>query len=252
MLNNSFLFLQGIGKKLEQNLYKQGISDWKSFLETKNIPGISSKRKWYYDRQLEKARSALYQNNSTFFNLPSSENWRLYEQFRDEAVFLDIEATGVSRFDDITLVGLYDGTETKTMINMDPKALKRELEKYQLIVTYNGATFDLPYISKRYPKLLPDIPSFDLRSACQRVGLAGGLKLVEKQLGINRKNKIVEKMYDGDPLSLWKMYKGSGDEYYLKLLIEYNEEDVINLKPIADHVCPKLKSLTLNNTSRFL
>ena len=31
------------------------------------------------------------------------------------------------------------------------------------------------------------------------------------------------------------MYKASGDDYYLKLLVEYNEEDVINLKKVADY-----------------
>ncbi len=30
------------------------------------------------------------------------------------------------------------------------------------------------------------------------------------------------------------MYRASGDEYYLNLLVEYNEDDVINLKTVAD------------------
>ncbi len=48
-------------------------------------------------------------------------------------------------------------------------------------------------------------------------------------------------MYSGDALTLWKMYRDSGDDYYLDLLIEYNEEDVINLRYIADLVYKKLK-----------
>ena len=37
------------------------------------------------------------------------------------------------------------------------------------------------------------------------------------------------------------MWNGSRDERYLKLWVEYNEEDVINLKQIADHAYIKLK-----------
>ena len=60
-------------------------------------------------------------------------------------------------------------------------------------------------------------------------------------MGIKRQNKIVEKMYGGDPAKLYRMWRGSGDERFLKLLVEYNEEDVINLKQIADHAYSKLK-----------
>jgi len=240
MINSSFIFLDKIGKQLERKIWQQGIKDWNTFIKTKKVIGISKKRKSYYDRKLIEARKAIYNNNSKFFNLPQSETWRLYEHFKDQTIFLDIEVSGVSKYDDITLIGLYDGIETKTTFNINHK----------LIVTFNGATFDLPYISKRYPKLLPDIPNFDLRTACTRVNLTGGLKQIEKQLGIKRTNKIVEKMYGGDPLRLLKMYKATGDDHYINLLIEYNEEDIINLKPIADYVTKKLKHLNTTSLSK--
>ena len=128
------------------------------------------------------------------------------------------------------------------------KLLKKELEKYKLIITYNGSTFDIPFIKKRYPRLLPDIPNFDLRVTCQRIGLTGGLKKIEKELGIKR-NEIIEKFYGGDPLTLWKMFMASGDEYYINLLVEYNEDDVFNLKKIADYTYEKLKWQTLKKLS---
>jgi len=250
MINSSFIFLDKIGKQLEKRIWQQGIKDWNTFIKTKKIIGISEKRKSYYDRKLIEARKALYNNDSKFFNLLQSETWRLYEHFKDQAIFIDIETTGVNKYDDITLIGLYDGIETKTMFNIDQHKLREFLSNYKLIVTFNGATFDLPYISKRYPKLLPDIPNFDLRTACQRVNLTGGLKQIEKQLDIKRDNKIVEKMHGGDPLRLLKMYKATGDEHYINLLIEYNEEDIINLKPIADYVTKKLKHLNTISLSK--
>jgi len=192
-----------------------------------------------------KAREALYNFNSQYFLdiLPQSENWRLYEFFKDEAVFLDIETTGLNFDDDITVFGLYDGIETKTMIkgiNMDYKILKKELEKYKLIVTFNGSSFDIPFINKRYPEIMPKVPNFDIKSITDRLNLKGGLKQIEKKLGIKR-NKIIEKFYGGDALTLWKMYRSTGDEYYLNLLVEYNEEDIVNLKTIADYCVERLR-----------
>ncbi len=250
MIQNSFVFLEKIGDKLEKNLWQQGINNWSSFINSNKIKGISKIRKNYYNRQILKAQNALFTFNSQYFSntLPQSETWRLYDFFKEDCVFLDIETSGMTTYDDITVIGLFDGLETKSMIkgiNLDYNLLKEELKKYKLIVTYNGATFDIPFIKKRYPKLLPDIPNFDLRVACQRVGLTGGLKEIEKKLGIKR-NKIVDEMYGGNALLLWKMYRGSGDDYYLKLLVEYNEEDVFNLKKIANYVCDRLKSMLID------
>ena len=244
MIQNSFIFLEKIGKKGEKNLIQQGIDNWDSFLKAKSIRGINNSRKTFYDRQIQKARNALYNFDSQYFLdiLPQSENWRLYEFFKEETVFLDIETTGLSLHNDITVFGIYDGIETKTMIkgiNLDYKTLKKELERYKLIVTFNGSSFDVPFINKRYPGILPKIPNFDIRSVTDRLNLKGGLKEIEKKLGIKR-NKIIEKFHGGDALTLWKMYKATGNDYYLELLVEYNEEDIINLKTIADYCVEKL------------
>jgi len=236
------MFLEGIGQETEHTLWKQGIEDWHAFLEAKKIKGISEKRKYYYDRLLHQARRELYSFNASFFTslIPLAETWRLYDFFKEEAVFLDIETAGMNMHDDITVVGLYDGITTKTMvrgINLNYQELKEELSRYSMIVTFNGATFDLPYLKKRYPELLPHIPHVDLRTVTARLGYHGGLKSIEKEFSITRR-ELVSRLHGGDAVTLWRMYYGSGDDHYLKLLIEYNEEDVINLKKIAD-ICTK-------------
>ncbi len=251
MITSTFIFLERIGDKLEQNIWKNGVYDWDSFLKRKNINGLSRYRKLYYDRKILNARKALYNFDSSYFLdlLPQSEMWRLYEFFKEDSVFLDIETTGLSKDNnDITVFGLYDGINTKIMIkgiNLDYNALKKELQKYKLIVTFNGASFDLPFIEKIYHGLLPKIPNFDVKSVTDRLDLKGGLKNIEKTLGIKRSN-IVDKFYGGDALTLWRMYRATGDDYYLNLLVEYNEYDVINLKIVAEHCVKKLKERILN------
>jgi uncharacterized protein len=246
MIQNSFIFLEKVKRGIEENLWQQGINSWDSFLSNNKINGLNSTRKKYYDRKILEARKHLYSFNSTYFKdiLPQSEYYRLYDHFKEDAVFLDIETTGLSaKYHDITVIGLFDGINTKTMIkniNLDYKALKEELQKYKLIVTFNGASFDIPFINKTYPGLLPNIPNFDLKVATNRLNLKGGLKKIERKLGIKRR-KIVTEFNSGDALTLWRMYKTTGNDYYLNLLIEYNEEDIINLKTIADYCVGKLK-----------
>ena len=252
MITNSFIFLERIGNKLEQSIWKSGIYDWHEFIKRKSVNGMSRHRKLYYDRKILNARKALYNFDSGYFLdlLPQSEIWRLYDFFKEDAVFLDIETTGLSKNnDDITVFGLYDGINTKIMIkgiNLDYGVLKKELNKYKLIVTFNGASFDLPFIEKRYPKLIPEIPNFDVKSVTDKLGLKGGLKNIEKALGIKRSN-IVDKFYGGDALTLWRMYRATGDDYYLNLLVEYNEYDIINLKIVAEHCVKKLKETLFNS-----
>ena len=252
MITNTFIFLERIGGKVEQNIWKNGIHDWNSFLSKPSIRGMARHRKLYYDRKILNARKALYNFDSSHFLklLPQSEMWRLYDFFKEDAVFLDIETTGLSKNeDDITVFGLYDGINTKIMINginLEYNALKKELQRYKLLITFNGASFDIPFIEKRYPGLLPKIPNFDVRSVTDRLGLKGGLKNIEKSLGIKRSN-IVDKFYGGDALTLWRMYRATGDEYYLNLLVEYNEYDIINLKTVAEHCVKKMKEKMFYN-----
>jgi uncharacterized protein YprB with RNaseH-like and TPR domain len=245
MIKKSFIFLPKIKERKEKAIWKQGIKDWDDFLN-KDVKGISKRLKPKYDELIILAKKALFENNSSYFldKLPSTETWRLYDYFKDEAIFLDIESSGAGINSYLTVIGLYDGFNTKSMIkgvNLDIEALRHELKKYKILLTFNGSSFDIPFLNKKYPGLLPNIPHIDLRHCCNKVGLKGGLKDIEVQLGIKRTNIIIERLYGGDPLKLWRMFLGSGDDYYLKLLVEYNEEDVINLKRIAEEVVRRLK-----------
>ncbi|MBI3033852.1 ribonuclease H-like domain-containing protein [Candidatus Woesearchaeota archaeon] len=253
MIRNSFIFLDRFGPVRERGLWQSGISGWQQFLDAKKVRLVGDASKLFYDRQLIKARQSLLQDDSMFFSqrMPYSEHWRLYDYFRDQSVFLDIETSGLSDYDDITVVGLYDGKDAKTMIkgiNLNYKHLQEELAKYKMIITFNGLSFDIPFIRKFIS--VQNIPHFDLRFGCRKLGLTGGLKSIERQLGIKRSNEVVAGMNGGDAAELWRMHKGSGDDYYLNLLVEYNEEDVLNLKPLADYVynCLEKSIFQLDNS----
>ncbi len=250
MLRNTFLFLPKVRQTTEQNIWQQGIPDWNTFVETKKIKGFSQERKSKANEHIHEFKRELWNENLNYLakNVPNSEHWRLYEHFREEAVFLDIETAGY--YGSITVIGLYDGNETKTFIrgyNLDRRLLERELNKYKMIVTFNGSSFDLPVI-KRFFGLRLHKPHVDLRHVCARVGLNGGLKAIEKQRGIKRAEEV-EGVSGADAVYLWEQFRATKDTDYLNTLIKYNEEDIINLKPLADYAVRELWKRTFINQS---
>lgn len=101
------------------------------------------------------------------------------------------------------------------------------------IFTYNGHCFDLRHIRNQLGVDLRGMyESYDLRWICQRNGLTGGLKCVERQLGIVREYPDM----DGrDAIRLWHRYV-RGDKDALNLLLNYNKEDVMNLIKLREYL----------------
>jgi len=104
----------------------------------------------------------------------------------------------------------------------------------------------------RRQKLLSILKSdyHTLQSIAKEVGapvhvVLEDLKHVEKRMGIERR-ELIGNMHGGDAVRLWKMYKATGDEDYINLLVEYNEEDIMNLRYIANHFVRQLKDETIN------
>ncbi len=232
MIKNSFIFLDKISKKKEQSIWKQGVKDWNDFLKTKKIDGISDKSKHFYNRQIEEAQQALFRENLAYFikKLPKKESWRLYNYFKDESCYLDIEVNSQGK---IILIGISDYYQSNFFmkyVNLDKNLIEKELTKYNLVITFNGSSFDLPKIKKEL-KVNINIPHIDLKQLCINLNLKGGLKEVEKKLNLKRPKNL-----NGNPVDLWKAFHASGDREYLDLLIEYNREDIENLKAIMDYI----------------
>src|SRR3989344_1330281 len=237
MIKNSFIFLKGISSRKEQNLWKSGIKNWDDFLEKDKIKSISKEKKEIYNNEILNAKKLLLgENNEFILKFPSNENWRLYEYFKNECIYLDIEIG--KNYKDIILIGLFDRINTKTMVknyNLYKENFLNEIKNYKLIISYNGSALDIPAIEK-YFGIKINIPHIDLKHSCQRLGLKNGLKEIERNLGIKRP----ENLY-GRPYNAYKAFLASGDKEYLELLIKYNEEDIINLKPIMEYCYNKLK-----------
>jgi hypothetical protein len=241
MLSESFVVLPSVRLRTERKLWSQGINSWDDFIGAGKIGGLSKARKDSFDWKLKESKDHLRAQDASFFaqSMSFSDQWRLYEEFKDEAVYLDIETNGY--YSNITVIGLSDGIDSKSFVrgfNLDRSLVVKELEKYKLIVTFNGASFDLPVI-KRYFNIEPSVPHIDLRFVCQKIGITGGLKSIEKQFSIRRRPEV-DGISGEDAVYLWEMWKSTGDKDYLNKLVMYNEEDILNLRPLAEKVIPRL------------
>jgi hypothetical protein len=245
MITRSFIFLERIGEKTERKLWNLGITSWYKFLEAPEIPGIALNKKHQYDIELKIAERRLANLQIEYFiqRLPHREHWRLFEYLKNYTVYLDIETTGMSRYSPITVVGIFDGKHIKTFvrdINLSSSNLKNALSGVKQIITFNGACFDLPILRTQFPYVLPkNLIHLDLRFLARRLGLTGGLKRVEQRLGITR-NERIQSMNGDDAVILWLIWERERDINALKLLIEYNRADVINLRLLANIIYRKL------------
>lgn len=151
--------------------------------------------------------------------------------------YLDIETTGLSRHTcDLTVIGIAFETgsdlKTRQLIGdcITADALTQVLEGLDEIYTYNGSRFDLPFIKA---KLNVDVKKLtahtDLMYACWKHDLKGGLKAVERKLGIRRQLKDIDGFM---AVILWFRYINNNDKDALNTLLIYNAEDVINLKTL--------------------
>jgi len=155
--------------------------------------------------------------------------------------YLDIETTGLSPWSsEITVVGIHicNGSESRfiQLVGDDITAdsILEALTGVSIIHTYNGSRFDLPFISSRLGiDLEQQFKHRDLMYDCWRNNLYGGLKGVERQLDIKRR---LTEINGFEAVRLWWRYVNNYDKAALKTLLEYNKEDVLNLKTLRDRL----------------
>lgn len=151
--------------------------------------------------------------------------------------YLDIETTSLDPISgDLTVIGLYleEGPEQRfvQLVGEEITAprLVEPMEKVGTLYTYNGSRFDLPYIQAKLDvDLARHCNHHDLMYDCWRRNLYGGLKEVEKKLGIARRSTGIDGYM---AVRLWLNYKLYDDDKALLTLLEYNREDVLNLKAL--------------------
>ena len=237
-IENSFIPVEGVGETTERRLWEQGITHWEEF-HPEAVGETTADRIAAF---IDIARDHLDRGDPRFFRdaFPSGSHWRLYENFRDDACFLDIETTGLSKHRDrVTVVGVHRDGDTRTLVrdrDLSAEALRAELRQSKLLVTFNGKRFDVPFLESAFDVSV-EAPHVDLMYPCRRLDLTGGLKTIEREVGIDRDRPDLS---GEDAVRLWREYQ-RGDEDALETLVSYNRDDTANLRTLMELVANRLE-----------
>lgn len=237
MLETCFCHLQGIGPATEKKLRDAGIFCWNDALNAVSLPPGKALGADFL-KDVEESARRLEQGDALWFSdrLPPAEQWRLYPYFYGSSAFVDIETTGLSWPDgQITTIALYDGRTLKTYVQgRNLQDFVRDVEEYTLLVTWNGRCFDAPFIRRSFNVPLK-MAHLDLLPVFRALGLRGGLKKVEKELGLNRED--LDGVDGFMAILLWREYVFNGNPNALETLLAYNAEDVFSLEFLSRHAC---------------
>jgi uncharacterized protein len=232
MLTATFSVFKGLSRRSEMMLWQKGICSWKAFQHIGERALFSPGKRESILIQIEEAQIALRAGLIDWFlnRLESGDKPRAYPHCRDNIRYLDIETTGCSPDSEITTIAVYDGEALHVFIkDMNLHRFPEVLMDAEMLVTFNGIRFDLPFLRKRFGLDLA-IPHIDLLAVTKAYGYSGGLKACEKKMGIDRGT-----LSDADgkeAVRLWQRFSNRRDKDALGKLITYNCMDVLSLEAI--------------------
>ncbi|MGH7142866.1 MAG: ribonuclease H-like domain-containing protein [Planctomycetota bacterium] len=268
MLEQSFVCFPGVTPALERRLWEAGVRDW-SALSSAAAGAILKADHEPLSAMVPEYRRRLTIGDAEFFErrLKGAQKLRLVRDFHARMAALDIETSGISIEAGITtLVGLCSQESFSCFVaDSDLADAPAWLAKHPLLVTFNGARFDLPILLAEFgapwgysglreedthwgggqPSLFADLAAppaaqahLDLMHALRELGYRGGLKRIERQIGMHRPEGI-----DGfsglQAVRVWQRWAAERPAAEadtvagLKQLIAYNLYDCANLLIMA-------------------
>jgi uncharacterized protein YprB with RNaseH-like and TPR domain len=240
MIENSFIHLPGIGRETERRFWSEGVQTWDD-LEAGAGDLFGAKRAQQIALALQEGRAAYQAGELGYFQqrLKSSDMWRLLPGFlnagmADDIAYLDIETTGLGfppECASTTIAVLFRGKLELEHVHQRKRLLMKELEREaRLFVTFNGSTFDLPFLRREFQLSLTQL-HIDLRFWLANLGRRGGLKAIQKTFPEVPQRKYMD--IDGfDAVRLWNLHRRAVPKA-LETLFTYNAEDTLVLEHLV-------------------
>jgi uncharacterized protein YprB with RNaseH-like and TPR domain len=232
--------LPGVGPQRAAALRQEGCGCWTGLLDARSPLAGLDFFEWDEARAAaEAALRALEAGDAAYFTarLPAREQWRVLAQWFDRASFFDIETSGLEADSTVTLVCCWHGDRPLRFLadeNLD--GFLDLLEQMKLLVSFNGTGFDVPRVLDRFH--IPELPCahVDLRWLCHHAGWRGGLKRIERSLGLRRPSDL-DGLGGAEAVWLWQTWAERRDERARRTLERYCSADTAMLKLLAGRLC---------------
>ncbi len=171
------------------------------------------------NKNIERYRGFLSANDfmTLGYYIPKKMEWRAIPNYQGNIAYLDVETTGLSKDrDKLTTIAVFDGEKVHTFVQgKNLQDFKMFITQYPAIATFNGKSFDIPFIKHHLNMEIPHL-HFDVCLLLRKIGIEGGLKKIEKRLNISR--GIMSELDGFHAVKLWYRYKSTGKEEYLNTL----------------------------------
>lgn len=247
MLDRTFIHCPTVGPTRERAIWEAGAANWADYLDRGDSLGLAPSLRAMVTPCIAESVRRLSERDSAWFaeRLAPRDHWRAFRAFEDSICYLDIETTGCDAGDRTTVVGLAtpDGLH-QFVRGEDLEGFLDVVSRRRLLVTFFGSGFDLPFLRREFGIEFPQL-HIDLCHLLKRLGYRGGLKSVERQLGLQRSEETVG--IDGfEAVILWHRWERRQDAGARRLLLEYNAADVLNMSNLLEFAYERMQERTLN------
>jgi len=253
MLTETFIHVPEIGPERERLLWEAGFRTWWDVLNATDEDLPSGIPTAFMRHTLTSSLLALQQGrwDAVARLLKPGNHWRALQIVSPEIesslclpplriLALDIETEGISKWENhVTAVGICGdatGFEPVVLLPHRPgfeRDLFAALEQTDMLLTFNGTQFDIPFLKAQPGLQSMPVPPFhvDLRFLFAAAGVRGGLKRVQVEMGYVREGALAE--VDGYmAVLLWQEHLRRTPGA-LDTLVRYCLEDVVVLLDLA-------------------
>lgn len=234
-LQQTFLHAPGIGPVTEAKIKARGFAHWQAVLERPEDLPLGTSTSSSLCEILTRSQCALQAGDIQFFidHLATREQWRILATYFDRLSYFDIETSGLSYDAYVTCVACYHKGKVYTYVNGENlDDFLDLLEEVDLLVSFNGTSFDVPFLLRTWH--IPEFPCphIDLRWQCYHQKHKGGLKQIERALNITRPPDL-QGVDGAEAVWLWFRWKQYQDQKARERLLRYCAADVLTLQLVA-------------------
>lgn len=261
MIEQTFVHMPGVGPSTESRLWQNGYKCWDDVLYalsrgamprdlyrigrqmllfgSDGAPASSDGKGSEWLRFLEESKAALRNFEFDFFlrSLNPGAHWRVLDEVREDALYLDIETTGLSQqLNYVTVIGALFRDRMHQWVWPEPlEKLAELLSEARVVVTFNGGRFDLPFLRHHAPYLPSPKAHIDLLHITRGLGIKGGQKAAELEFGLERGQDLAG--FEGSAAVASWCQALYGDRKSYDRLLRYNAADVQMMRRLADVLC---------------